>query len=182
MKKTTQIALAISALLLTSTANAATLKVEAEAQLNAGERTAVKVEAWDIKGPVGYGLEVKQHLAKDGQSAYGQVVGKVGYALSKVYGFSPGVEAELGVKSEFTTDEFYGVVVRLHRPIGLFNAGVAYRYRDGINSNFVAEKRGSVGLAYPLNPNTEVGVTYHNYFKDTVKDTNAVAISMTRKF
>jgi hypothetical protein len=99
-----------------------------------------------------------------------------------VYGFSPGVEAELGVKSEFTTDEFYGVVVRLHRPIGLFNAGVAYRYRDGINSNFVSEKRGSVGVAYPLNPNTEVGVTYHNYFKDTVKDTNAVAISMTRKF
>ena len=181
MKKTTQIAMAISALLLAGAANAATVKVEGENQLNAGERTAVKIEAWDNKGPVGYGLEVKQYLAKDGQSAYGQVVGKVGYALPKVYGFSPGVEAELGVKSATTTDEFYGVVVGLHRPIGPFNAGIAYRYRDGINSNFAVEKRGSVGVAYPLNSDTEVGVVYHTYFRPAA-DTKAISVSVARKF
>lgn len=181
MKKTTQIVLAISALLLSGVANAATVKVEAENQLNAGERTAVKIEAWDNKGPVSYGLELKQYLAKDGQTAYGQVVGKVGYALPKVYGFSPKVKAELGAKSATTTDEFYGVVAGLQRPVGPFTAEFAYRYRDGINSNFAAEKRGSVGVAYALDKKTEVGVVYHTYFRPAA-DTKVIGLSVAQQF
>ena len=84
--------------------------------------------------------------------------------------------------SKTTNEEFYGVIAELHRPVGPFKAEVAYRYRHNISSDFVTEKRGSIGLAYEVNKQTEIGVTYHNYFKDTSKDTNAVAISMTRKF
>ena len=181
MKKSTILA-AVASLVLAGAANAGTVKVEGETQLNNDERNAVKLEAWDGKGPIGIGIEVKQYLAENGQSAYGQVSGKLGYALPAVYGFKPVVKAELGVKTTSTTNEFYGVIAELHRPVGPFKAEIAYRYRDGINSDFTAEKRGSIGLAYDLNKKTEVGLTYHNYFNNTVKDTNAIALSLTRKF
>jgi hypothetical protein len=181
MKKTTQIAMAISALLLAGAANAATVKVEGENQLNAGERTAAKIEAWDNKGPVSYGLEFKQYLAKDKLGAYSNVVGKVGYALPAVYGFTPVVKAEVGLQSSATNEEFYGVVAELHKPVGPVTVEVAYRYRDGINSKFTDEKRASVGVAYPLDKNTDIGATYHTYLK-TGADTKAITLSVARKF
>jgi len=181
MKKTTQIAMAISALLLAGAANAATVKVEGENQLNAGERTAVKIEAWDNKGPVSYGLELKQYLAKDSLGAYSNVVGKVGYALPAVYGFTPVVKAELGMQSNTTNEEFYGVIAEIHRPVGPVAVEVAYRYRDGINSKFAEDKRASVGVSYPMDKKTDVGVTYHTYLKPGA-DTKAISLSVARKF
>ena len=181
MKKSTILA-AVASVVLASAANAGTIKVEGETQLNNDERTSAKVEIWDGKGPIGVGLEFKQYLSETGNQAYSNIVGKVGYALPTVYGFKPVLKAEAGVQAKATNDAFYGVVAELHRPVGPFKAEVAYRYRHNISSDYATEKRGSVGLQYDLNKKTEVGVTYHNYFKDTAKDTNAVALSMTRKF
>lgn len=181
MKKSTILA-AVASMVLASAANAGTIKVEGETQLNNDERTSAKVEIWEGKGPIGLGLEFKQYLAESGKPAYGNVVGKIGYALPAKYGITPVLKAEAGIQSKTTDNAFYGVIAELHRPVGPFKAEVAYRYRHNISSDFVTEKRGSVGIAYDLNKNTEVGVTYHNYFKDTVKDTNAVALSLTRKF
>jgi hypothetical protein len=181
MKKSAILA-AVASLVFASAANAGTIKVEGETQLNNDKRTSAKVEIWEAAGPIGLGLEFKQYLAETGKPAYGNIVGKIGYALPTKYGITPVLKAEAGVQSRTTDDAFYGVIAELHKPVGPFTAEVAYRYRSNISSDFVAEKRGSVSLHYDLNKKTEVGVTYHNYFKDTVKDTNAVAISMTRKF
>ena len=180
MKKSTILA-AVASMVLASAANAATVKVEGESQLNNDERNAVKVEAWDGVGPVGFGLEFKQYLSETGKQAYGNVVGKVGYALPTVYGFKPVVKAEVGIQSKTTNDEFYGVIAELHRPVGPVTVEVAYRYRDGISSNFVAEKRGTVGVAYELNKKTEVAVMYHDYFKSG-KDTKSIGLALARKF
>jgi hypothetical protein len=181
MKKSAILA-AVASLVFASAANAGTIKVEGENQLNNDKRTSAKVEIWEAAGPIGLGLEFRQYLAETGKPAYGNVVGKIGYALPTMYGVTPVLKAEAGVQTQATDNAFYGVIAELHKPVGPFKAELAYRYRSNISSNFVAEKRGSVGVAYDLNKKTEVGVTYHNYFKDTVKDTNAIAISMTRKF
>lgn len=180
MKKSTILA-AVASMVLASAANAASVKIEGETQLNNDERNGVKVEIWEGTGPVGFGVEVKQYLAETGNPSYGNIAGKIGYALPKFYGFMPVVKAEVGIQSKTTDETFYGLVAELHRPVGPFKAEVAYRYRDGINSAFVAEKRGTIGVAYDLNKKTEVGVAYHNYFKSG-NDTNAVALSLVRKF
>lgn len=183
MKKTAIVA-ALAASLIGTAAHAGSIKVEAESQLNKAEREAVKVEVWEgLTGPVGVGFEVKTFLAEGTNASYTNLVGKIGYALPTISGFSPVIKAEAGVKTGVGNAEFWGVGAEVQRKLtDKVTATVGYRYRDGFGDEYGSnQQRAHVGVSYGLTKNSSVGATYYNYRKDS-QNTDAVALSLTKKF
>ena len=182
MKKTAIVA-ALAASLMATAAQAGSIRVEGESQLNGTDREALKIEAWQgLTGPIGAGLEVKTFVADGSNPAFTNISGKLGYALPTVAGFSPVVVVEAGVRTGAGNAEFWGVGGEVQRPLTQnLRAVVGYRYRDGFNQQFATRHRAHAGVDYDINKSFAVGATYYNYRQDG-QNTDAVAVSVTRKF
>ena len=183
MKKTAIVA-ALAASLMASAAQAGSIKVEAENQLDRGDRNTVKIEAWEGIGNIGAGIEAKTYLAEGGQGAFTDLVGKVGYAMPEFAGFVPVVKAELGVTTGAANNEFWGISGELQRKVtDKVTVGVGYRYRDSFKDGVTANeaKRAHASASYEFSKNYSLGATYYNYAL-TGKNIDSVAVALTKKF
>ena len=185
MKKTAIVA-ALAASLFATAANAGSIKVEAENQYTGNvDRQTVKLEAWEgIGGAFGIGAEVKTYLAEAGKPAFTDLVGKVGYALPTVAGFTPVVKGEVGVTAGTANKDFWGVSGELQRKVtDKVTVGAGYRYRENFSGSAAANeaKRAHATVSYDLNKNFVVGASYYNYAVPG-DNVGSVALSLTKKF